>query len=322
MTIPIFLFSLPRSGSTLIQKILMGHPDINSVAEPWLLLPFVYSIRKQGILAEYGHSLAFKGINDFISALPNQRSDYIDALREMALCLYDKQNRHSEKFFLDKTPRYHTIIKEIYETFPHAKFLFLFRQPHQIYCSIIQTWGKGRLNYQYPYAIDLIQGPTNLVEGVKLIGNQSLTFQYEDLINHPHMILKNICNYLEIDFRESMLENFSSRLPASGMGDQTGERSYQNIDDRSLNKWKETIITPFRKKKILDYVSNLNDDIFETQRYSKDSILNDILSVEVPNKVSFRDYFDVVIDNVSRIAKPNIWLGEENRKWAPKKFLY
>ena len=40
MKSPIFLFSLPRSGSTLLQRVLMSHKDIASVAEPWLMLPF------------------------------------------------------------------------------------------------------------------------------------------------------------------------------------------------------------------------------------------------------------------------------------------
>jgi len=49
MKSPIFILSLLRAGSTLLQRILMGHKDIASVTEPWFLLPFVDSeVRADG----------------------------------------------------------------------------------------------------------------------------------------------------------------------------------------------------------------------------------------------------------------------------------
>ncbi|MBT8101022.1 MAG: sulfotransferase, partial [Gammaproteobacteria bacterium] len=50
---PVFLLSLPRSGSTLLQRMLMTHPAISSVPEPWLLLPIFYPRRTSGHSAEY-----------------------------------------------------------------------------------------------------------------------------------------------------------------------------------------------------------------------------------------------------------------------------
>ena len=51
MKSPIFIFSLPRAGSTLLQRVLMGHPEIASIAEPWLLLPLMYVQKEHGVLA-------------------------------------------------------------------------------------------------------------------------------------------------------------------------------------------------------------------------------------------------------------------------------
>jgi len=34
-----FLISLPRAGSTLLQRLLMAHSGIASCGEPWLALP-------------------------------------------------------------------------------------------------------------------------------------------------------------------------------------------------------------------------------------------------------------------------------------------
>src|SRR5919107_2181016 len=40
---PLFLLSLPRSGSTLAQRILAAHGGIATTSEPWILLPYLYA---------------------------------------------------------------------------------------------------------------------------------------------------------------------------------------------------------------------------------------------------------------------------------------
>ena len=63
---PLFIFSLPRSGSTMLQRVLAADSQISSVAEPWVLLPFVYALRGQGASADYNHQTANQGLMDFI----------------------------------------------------------------------------------------------------------------------------------------------------------------------------------------------------------------------------------------------------------------
>ncbi|MBA3701438.1 MAG: sulfotransferase [Rubrobacteraceae bacterium] len=42
---PLFLLSLPRSGSTLAQRFLAAHDAIATASEPWILLPYFYTLR-------------------------------------------------------------------------------------------------------------------------------------------------------------------------------------------------------------------------------------------------------------------------------------
>ncbi|MFV1990599.1 MAG: sulfotransferase, partial [Acidimicrobiales bacterium] len=46
---PAFLLSLPRSGSTLLQRLLGAHSMVATVAEPWLLIPPLYALRDEGV---------------------------------------------------------------------------------------------------------------------------------------------------------------------------------------------------------------------------------------------------------------------------------
>jgi hypothetical protein len=110
---PLFLLSLPRSGSTLAQRILAAHEGIATTSEPWILLPYLYTLRDSGIYAEYNHRSMILAIEDFCEMLPGGREDYIAEIRELALRLYDKACPDGTRYFLDKTPRYHLVSDEI-----------------------------------------------------------------------------------------------------------------------------------------------------------------------------------------------------------------
>ena len=137
---PIFIFSLPRSGSTLLQNLLMNHPSISSVTEPWILLPLIYINKDEGVLSEYSHRTSKMAIQNLIENLPQKNDDFNSELREFMLNLYQKLSSSKAKYFLDKTPRYFLIIDEIQQLFPESKFIFLFRHPLDILSSILLTW--------------------------------------------------------------------------------------------------------------------------------------------------------------------------------------
>ena len=185
METPIFIFSLPRSGSTLLQRVLMSSPQICSVSEPWVLLPQIYILRKEGTLSDYSSYTAHKGNMDFINNLPNKEEDYFDSLRQFMLDLYSKQCQNNEQYFLDKTPRYYLIIDEIVKLFPKAKFIFLFRNPIHVFASIINTWGKGRFRKQYANYNDIVDGTKMLSQGYSKYKGISISIKYEDFILNP-----------------------------------------------------------------------------------------------------------------------------------------
>jgi len=110
---PIFIFSLPRSGSTLLQRILVSHPEIETISEPWFLIPSVYALRDSGVFAEYSAASLHKTMTHLISKLPNGKQDYYDGLRVFAETIYSRLNTKKAKYFLDKTPRYYLNIQEI-----------------------------------------------------------------------------------------------------------------------------------------------------------------------------------------------------------------
>jgi len=321
MKSPIFLFSLPRSGSTLLQRILMSHKDIASLSEPWLMLPFIYAYKKEGTLTEYGHYTSFNAFDDFIDNLPNKEADYYSALGSFASTLYERQCLKNEKYFLDKTPRYFNIIPQIEKSFPDAKFIFLFRNPTHVMSSMMQTWCNGRFKKMYNYDRDLTFGPKALSEGYELLKDKAYAVKYEDYVTNPEKYTKELCEYLDIDFDVNMLNLFASQNTKGRMGDPTGIQDYSCVDIRPLEKWKSTFNTPLRKKYLEKYIKNIDGKVFSIQGYEKKNILVEIEELTVKKKRYFRDKLDLIYSGLVRVLKPNIWFGMFIKLWAKNRFL-
>ncbi|MCK7580753.1 MAG: sulfotransferase [Chromatiales bacterium] len=159
MITPVFLFSLPRSGSTLTQHVLATHQNIDTAAEPWILLPFLYSLRREGVYAEYGHKLAVDAIEDFADSLPGGEHAYLHEIGAMVLRLYAAAEplREEQRVLWIRAARYHLVAEGGIQLFDAGRFIFLWRNPLSIISSMMETWAQGRWNL-YAYDMDLHTG--------------------------------------------------------------------------------------------------------------------------------------------------------------------
>lgn len=306
----------------MLQKILMGHPDIHSTAEPWLLFPFVYALKNNGVLSEYNHSVFHKAIYEFVQNLPQGEKDYYETIRQCVSAIYEKSCPGSEKYFLDKTPRYYLIIEEINKLFPEAKFIFLFRNPVQVFSSIVNTWCRGRLRRLYPFEIDLYYGPKALSKGYQLMQEKAYSVQYEELVKNPEVHVKEICNYLEIEYHPKVLTEFAKQETGGSMGDHKGQREYSAISKNSTSKWRSTFNTVFRKQLISKYLNSIDSSVLEVQGYDKQTIRDEIKNHKVSlQNIGLADLMDYSLSNLIRLLKLNLYFEETIKDWAPKRHL-
>ena len=258
----IFVFSLPRSGSTLLQYILGGHPEILTLPEPWILLHPLYALKKQGIATEYESHLAQKALEGFLENCGGKET-YDEAVRTMASVLYGAAlETAGKKYFLDKTPRYYYIIPEIFRMFPAAKFIFLLRNPLAVFSSILHTWFNNRPDLLMKSAnrFDLSKGPSLLINGMELIGEKAFVLKYEDLVTDPEHYIKKICNKFDISFDNKIINyNTGDAITSNRFGDQTEiYRKNRPVDD-SVDKWKENI----RNNNLSSFATNYMDTVGE-----------------------------------------------------------
>ncbi len=254
---PIFIFSLPRAGSTLLQRLLSLHEDIDTQAEPWLALPLFFSLKEQGVSGIYGHRAMSAAVNGYIDSLPGGKSDYYECAANFLSELYDRGASENTLYFIDKTPRYHLVVDEIMSAFPDAKIIFLWRNPLSIASSMIKTWGKGKWCL-YMFHVDLYSGIYSLVNAYRNSEN-ALSIKYEDLVQSPENQMKKIMEYLELEYEPDLIDKFvdSKTIDAPGRGDPVGQYKYNSVSMSSAESWKSVMANPYRKfwgKKYLNWI--------------------------------------------------------------------
>ena len=276
---PIFILSLPRAGSTLLQRILSVHPAVSTEAEPWFLLPFFYALEEEGTFADYSHLGAQRAIQEFIEKLPNGITDYYQAINQASISLYEKAAGSNARYFLDKTPRYTLVSKHILRAYPDAKIIFLWRNPLSVLASINETWGRGHW-LPYSYKVDLYAGFDRLFQAYQEAGQRSISVNYEKLVTDPENEIRRICIYLDIPYTESMIRNFSGKTFNGHFGDPTGVKKYKAVSSSSLDSWKNVLNTRFRIRWAKRYLVWIGNERMDQTGYSLQDSLDDLNSVK------------------------------------------
>ncbi|MEA2375490.1 MAG: hypothetical protein QOD53_1953 [Thermoleophilaceae bacterium] len=272
---PLFLLSLPRSGSTLVQRVLAAHPEIATVSEPWLLLAPLYATRLEGSRADYSHEMAAGALQDFCAALPGGRDEYRAAVRDFALTLYGGAGGDGATYFLDKTPRYHAIAGELADVFPDARFVFLWRDPLAVLASFLDTFRAGRFE-PYNFSFDLFDGVASLTAARSALGSRAHALRYEDLVGGRGDEWRSLFEYLELEFDPGLLTRFADTPLAGRYGDQSRARE---ISAGSLDSWRSKASSRVSNRWCRHYIRWIGPERMRTMGYDHDAALRTIAAV-------------------------------------------
>ncbi len=271
----IFIISQPRSGSTLLQRVLAGHPDIQTSAETWLMLHPVYALKQSGIQTEYDAKFAAQGVEEFLTNYGDGMAVYDDAIREWARVIYrNSLEKNNKKFFLDKTPRYFFIVPELFRLFPKATFIVLMRNPMAVLASILSTYVKNKWPVIEFFRPDLLLAPRLILEGLELLGDKAIRIQYEAFVSSPEKACRSICEALGIEFYEEMLNYGNTPAPKGSLNDPVGIHRHTKPSTTSLEKWKELASDTQHRHFALSYLEDLGPDIVNRMGYAFDDIFD------------------------------------------------
>jgi len=274
----IFVIGPPRSGSTLLMRMLSSHSAIYSRAEPHLLTPLAhlgfYDTVEQ---APFDHLQAQQSAREFVADLPGGEADYLDACRAYTDVLYGPMlaaRGKGKRFFLDKTPANALVLPFIAKLYPRARYVVLTRHPAAIWSSYANSFFDGDyvaarkfnpiLNRYVPaMARFLRERPAPIVQ----VG-------YEQLVQHPEPEMRRVYEFLELPFDAETIEYGRHEFDSKGLGDPLGVAQHSRPVTDSVEKWAhELAADPAKLAIVRDMVGTIDDADLETWGFPRATFL-------------------------------------------------
>lgn len=296
---PILLLSLPRSGSTLVQRVLAAHDEVATASEPWLLLPLLLPLRDDVPAPGGWQPRIHEALNDFSRTLPDGVGSYERSVGDAARTIYEEA-AGGARFYLDKTPPYFLVIDEIVRTLPEARVVVLWRNPLAVLASVVETFCGGRWRPQ-DYPTSLFGGLTRLVDGVHRHGERIHTVRYEDLIDGKEDEWRRLTDFLGLEFDPSSLVRFSEVRLDGAMGDAVGTKAYSHLDTGPTAKWQGTISNPVRRLWAQRYLEWIGDERLTVMGYDRERLLAELAATEMSLSRTVADAGDV-LSSIARDA--------------------
>lgn len=217
----IFVFGLPRSGTTVLQRLLSSNNAVITQDETWLL---------QRMLSNDDNR--FASPSNYLTAIAASSRAFESLDDEIFRFCCDLIKRQAARFegveaVIEKTPRNYLYLNFFFRN--SVKYVGIVRSPSAIINSMFNEFLGGTFRGLVDYEIDLACGPNLMVQDAKQ--GSSLIVKYEDL--NQRKTLDLIENYTGLTLDPNALP----RLAAS-IGDTNQNKSLvvvENVDFTGIN---------------------------------------------------------------------------------------
>ena len=224
----VFLLGFPRSGTTLLEVILEGHPEVVSLEEHELLIdPVQEFMRRPGDL----------------EALLQASPAMLEASRAAYWRRVAQQGAEvAGKVFVDKYPLNTLKLPLIARLFPDAKILLAGRDPRDIVLSCF----RHRFRMSAPiYELLTIEGAARYYDAVmqlliRLMSSLTVDtclVRHEDLVTEFDREMKRICKFLDLEWAAAM-GDFALRTRTRGVLTPSTAQLVRGLNTEGLGQWR------------------------------------------------------------------------------------
>lgn len=224
---PIFIVSLPRAGSTLVERIISSHSQVQSLGElpHWPLVVKKHTAVGGTSLYSAEIAAAAAGIDPSAAA-----RDYRAAVRH---------RRDERPFFTDKLPGNFLYLPLLAAAFPRARFVHVTRHPMDAGFAMY----KQLFADAYPWSYNLeelgeyyVQYHQLMQQWAQLLQQRVVTVNYDALVAAPEVQTRALLDGLGLPFEDACLQ--SHKTPASS-ATASAAQVREPIHARSSGRWQE-----------------------------------------------------------------------------------
>ena len=258
----IFVIGSPRSGSTLLARMIGSHSLIYGRPEPHLLTPLAHLGYYEKVdKAPYDHVLAAESVRGFVADLPGGEQDYLDACRAYSDTLYDRMlaSKPGKQFFLDKTPAYALVLDFIARIYPQAKYVVLTRHPLAVFSSYAESFFNGDYQAAQAYNPILERYVPAIAKFLRQKKAPLYHVVYEQMVSDPARVLSEIFAFLGVPDEPQAVEYGKFSQEEQGLGDPIGVAQHSRPTMDSIAKWAMEIASdPLRVRLCREMVARLD----------------------------------------------------------------
>jgi tetratricopeptide (TPR) repeat protein len=221
---PTFLLGFPRSGTTLLDTMLMGHPDVAVMEE-------------RPAVTEVGDTLGgFSRIADLDeSEVRRAQSDY-----------FEHAGRYvefgDETHLVDKSPLHLNSIPLIHRLFPNARFILALRHPADVVLSCFVN--NFRLNPSMSNFVRLDTAAEfydlsfqSWQRARDLLPINVHTVVYEELVANTEGELRRLSDFLGLRWRDEMLDHQATAARRGVIATASYAQVTEPVYRRSVGRW-------------------------------------------------------------------------------------
>jgi len=270
----LFVISSPRSGSTMLERMLESHSEILGGPEPHLLTPLAHlGVWDNVEKAPYDHVLAADAQKLFIERLPGREQDYWDACRAYCDVLYGRllDANGTSTVCLDKTPAYGLVLPFMMKIFPDAKYVVLTRHPLATFSSYANSFFDGDYEVAQKYNPLLNRYVPAIAKFLRQEEVPYLHVAYEDLVADPETWMEKIYGYIGVPFEKETIDYGDRKRDGKsekGLGDPIGVNRHSRPSASGAHKWVEEFGAEPAKKSFMEgVIAQLDPADLETLGY-------------------------------------------------------
>jgi Flp pilus assembly protein TadD len=224
----VFLLGFPRSGTTLLEVVLDGHPQVASIEEHELLTDAVLKFMREPLNFE-----ALARAEE--SELRTLRAAYWEGVRKAGIDV-------AGKMFVDKFPLNTLKLPLIARLFPRAKVLFARRDPRDVVLSCFRR--RFKMNpamYELltlPGAAAFYDAVMRFAEQVRPeLGLDWREVRYETLVADLGRETRAICEFLGLEWQAGM-GDFAARVQAREHATPSTAQLARGLDTSGIDQWR------------------------------------------------------------------------------------